>query len=213
LLPFAKHDLTWTRVALVQHLHRAHAVRAEVAIVFARLAEADEDSAFWKVADRKWPDYALCLAVPLVAIAERQLVLAADGVAQVREIFGRELSRHRRSDSQRHRTGAVPHCLGQDFFYLGERTGGRHCERLVAEARHPAHAQHQRFGFSLREHHRWQKEARAQHVADPRLAADLCALRAQRRDVAIQRGMSDFNKTFCARAARSRAWHTSMMKN
>ena len=154
--------------------------------------------------ERQRPDDALARPPLAVAIGDPRPASGADGAADGRKIDGiargdggtRPEHQHRIVDS----AGEIRRQHRDD---LGHGIPRRERERSIGPVGNPARAQQQRLDLILSEHQRRQHESGLEHVAEPRLALDRCALPLQRDDVAIERADADA-ELICKLAARHR---------
>ncbi len=133
-----------------------------------------------EIAERDRPDDALGSLARLIAILDRDPAFGPDRLAQDCEVDRLFLSAPALAftdDHQRIGVERVTQVPRQDSGDFRQRRSGGMAQLMIRTFRHPARPKHQRLDLLLGEHQRRQHEAGTQHVAKPRLALYVRALR------------------------------------
>ncbi|OAS20844.1 hypothetical protein A5481_21060 [Methylobacterium platani] len=117
-------------------------------------------------------------------------MLGPDGAAQRRDV---DPVRQRLGGADQQGRGVEPvaQVRRQHRGDLRQGVAGRCRQRAVGPPRHPAHAEDEGLDLLLAEHQRRQGEARAQDVAEARLALDRRSLRLEAGDVPVEGTQAD----------------------
>src|SRR5215207_6496330 len=86
LAPFLQHRLASARIALLGHVEHDDSVGSEVAEVLAQFAPRHDHPHLLEEAQGERPDRALAVGAVVVAIAEPDLALGADGLADLGQL-------------------------------------------------------------------------------------------------------------------------------
>ena len=191
LAPFLQQHLAPARIARLDRRQLEDPVGAEMAEALAQLAPRHHHADLVEEAEREGPDHAPGLRPLRPAIGDGQLVLGPDRPAHRGEVDAAAGDRLAGPDQQGIGVEALAQIVRQHRRDLGQGVAGGVAQPVVGALRDPARAQHQRLDLVLREHQRRQHEAGPQHIAQPRLALDVGALRLQRGDVAVQGAQAD----------------------
>ncbi len=181
-----------------------------MAEVLPQLAPAEQHAHLIEECERERPHHALARRARLVAVAESQLALGADRLAQQGRVdrIRRDRRAPGRSAAPRHRAlradrGGNTAAIRASALRAASRSG------RIGTIGHPARSQHQRLDLLGRKHQRRQHEAGPEHIADSRLALDRRAQCLQAGHVAIEGADAYADLLASARPLTGRRWRRS----
>lgn len=192
LLPLAQQEFV-RRGAGAAKGDALDAVAAEMAEVLPLLAPCGQQAHFGEIAQRDGLDLAAAGVAVLVGVADDEAAVFAQGLADGGKGADFCFAVLRRgADGKLRVGGGVGQPRRQHAADFGERVFGGLGEGRLGVPRCPAYADDDGFQLALAEHQRRQLAVVAvQLVADACFAANVCALRAQGVDVAVERARAD----------------------